>query len=430
VRIGAWTRSVESEHQRSLDAVPIGPGMQTLKWSGPHLPESEPQSPEERTAPDAAVERWALRDRLRPLQRKQQRACGVTPIGHVHIGPGWQHGLATCKNVHSCPVCSARLRQARTEEVQRCIIWWTEEQEQRDTRLAMLTLTVRHAHCDDLRQLRAGLTTAWSELWKTREGRELRARVAHYVRALDVTWGADNGWHPHIHVLLFVEADALDDAWLDQVRNAWARSVAVHLGPEFRPREDQIGCHLTLDPPRAEYLLKLGLEVTSITGKSAHDGHYGPWALAWEAVEEHTVQPLDRPWRALWKTWSRDMNGARHLSWSRALRRLAKLPDEPEQLELDLELARDQGWIISITAGDWSWTYGATLSRAPWSCIRRPSVLLGRTRKSLPETLDYLAEVGLTPSSTRPITHDGRPYLLVVMKRKTDRIFETERMQC
>src|SRR4030042_2405585 len=165
--IWAWTRHIEG-YQRSLDGVSIPLGLQALPWSGPHLPDVEPQWPEERPACDAAVERWALRDRLRPLQRKQPRACGVTPIGHVHIGPGWQHGVGSCKNVHTCPVCSARLRQMRTEEVQRAIVWWTEEQQ--DKRLAMLTLTVRHARCDDLRKLRAGLTTAWSALWKPREG--------------------------------------------------------------------------------------------------------------------------------------------------------------------------------------------------------------------------------------------------------------------
>ncbi len=428
MRIGAWTRHIESG-QRSLDGVSIPPGLQTLKWSGPHVPDVEPQSPEERPACDAAVERWALRDRLRPMQRKQPRACGVTPIGHVHIGPGWQHGLATCKNVHACPVCSARLRQMRTEDVQRAIVWWTEEQ--RDTRLAMLTLTIRHARCDDLRKLRAGLTTAWSELWKTREGRELRSHVAHYVRALDVTWGPENGWHPHVHVLLFLEDGAVDDSWLEQVRNAWARAVAAHVGSEFRPREDSIGCHLTMDPPRAEYVLKLGLEVTSITTKAAAEGHFAPWAIAWRAVDEQSSSSSERTWRTLWQTWSNGMNGARHLSWSRQLRRLAKLPDEPEQLDLDLELVREQGWIVSITARDWSWTYGATLSRAQWSCIRRPSVLLGRSRKSLPETISYLETVGLYVRATRTIVADGRQYVLVEMGRKTDRLFEeTNRWQC
>ncbi len=429
MRIGAWTRNVEGG-QKLLDGVSIPPGLQTLHWSGPHLPEVEPQSPEEKPACDAAVERWALRDRLRPLQPgKQQRACGITPVGHVQVGPGWQHGLASCKSVHTCPVCSARMRLFRTEEVQRCITWWTEERA--ETRMAMLTLTVRHARCDDLKRLRSGLTTAWSELWKTREGQQLRSKVAHYVRALDVTWGYENGWHPHIHVLLFVEDGAIDDVWLEQVRKAWAHAVAVHLGSEFRPREDEIGCHMAWDPPRAEYVVKLGLEVTSITTKDAKPGHFGPWSIAWKAVEERSSGRDETVWRTLWKTWSVGMSGARHLSWSRKLRKLAKLPEEEVQLELDIELVKDDGWIVSITPRDWAWTFGATLSRAPWSYVRRPSVLLGRTRKSLPDTLAYLESVGLCVADTRNIVADGRQYSLTVMARKTDRLFEsTTRLKC
>jgi hypothetical protein len=424
VRIGAWTRELEAD-QRSLDGVSIPALIQDLGWSSnPHWPPVEPQSPEPKAAPDAAVNRWSLRDRLRPLQPcGQQRSCGLVPIGHVHVGPGWQHGLATCKSVHSCPVCSGRLRVARTAEVQRCIASWTESHGS----VAMLTLTVRHAAIHDLRRLRSGLTESWSAMWKTREGRELRHRFAHYVRALDVTWGAVNGWHPHIHVLLFVEPGTeLDEDWLASVQAAWAHSVQQHLGGEFRPREDDVGCKLTLDPPRAEYLLKLGLEVSSITTKSAKPGRHGPWEVARNAVDEQSSQATDRSWRRLWQVWALGMRGARHLSWSRYLRAWAELPEqEAEQLELELELVKDDRWILSLTSRDWAWTFGAYLQRGAWSYIRRPSVLLGRTRKSLPETLSYLQQVGLEPKSTTQIEISGRTYVLVTMRRTTMR-----RLQC
>lgn len=420
MRIGAWTHTIESS-QAALDGVPIPPRIQELGWSGPHLPDQPGQSPEAQPACDAAVERWSLRDRLRTIQPgRQQRACGLAPISHVHIGPGWQHGLATCKSVHACPTCSARLRVSRTADVQQCITWWSEEHH---GQIAMLTLTVRHAAMHDLRDLRAGLTEAWSAMWKTRQGRILRKSVAHYVRALDVTWGQAHGWHPHIHALLFSEPGALDDGWLAQVTELWADAVQRHLGPEFRPRTDEVGCHLSLNPARAEYLLKLGLEVGIITSKQAKPGRFSPWQIARAAVDEQAAKSSDRTWRNRWKTWVLGMQGARHLSWSRYLRMMADLdPEEDEQLELDLELVRDDRWILSISPGDWSWTFGGWATRQAWSYVRRPSVLLGRSRKGLPETLAYLAQVGLEPRKTVPLDILGRTYTLVVMRRKTDTI--------
>lgn len=418
LRVGAWTRDVESG-QALLDAVPIPPRIQVLGTTGPHLPDQEAQSPEPRAACDAAVARWSLRDRLRTIQPcRQQRGCGVVPVSHVHVGPGWQRGLASCKSVHACPTCSARLRVSRTAEVQRCIVWWSEECR---GQLAMLTLTVRHGPAHDLKHLRAGLTEAWSALWKTRRGRQLRRSVAHFVRALDVTWGADNGWHPHIHALLFYEPGEIDDEWIAELSELWADSVERHMGSEFRPRTDEVGCHITYNPPRAEYLLKLGLEVSLTTSKEGRPGRYGPWELAHNAVTEQADKSPDRHWRTLWRSWVLAMQGARHLSWSRWLRIGADVePEDPEQLELDLELVQQDGWVLSISARDWAATFGSFSTHAPWSYLRRPSLLLGRSRKGLPDTLAYLAQVGLEPRRTMPLEISGRTYTLVFMRRKVD----------
>lgn len=425
MRIGAWTRDVESS-QALLDGVSIPLRLQDLGCAGPHVPEPVAQSPEARPACDDAIDRWSLRDRLRNLQPcRQQRGCGVQPISHVHIGPGWQQGLASCKSVHACPTCSARLRVARTAEVQRCIAWWSE---QCHGHVAMLTLTVRHGPAHDLRKLRSGLTEAWSAMWKSRRGRRLRGAVGHYVRALDVTWGVDNGWHPHIHALLFAAPGELDDEWIADLAELWSEAVAAHLGEEFRPRQDAVGCHLSHNPARAEYVLKLGLEVATITSKAAKPGRHSPWQIAQQAVDEQARQTDDRHWRSLWRAWVLGMQGARHLSWSRWLRTAAELePEETEQLELDLELVKDDAWIVSISSYDWHSTFGGHATRAAWSYLRRPSVLLGRSRKGLPDTLAYLAQIGLEPRRTNPIEISGRTYTVLWMRRRTDTILR--RMQ-
>lgn len=430
MRFDAWTQEQEGR-QASLGAFPVGPVLQRLNIEGPHQALPTPQVVPKGAHSAHALLRWKLRDQLRPLQPgKQQRQCGVAPVNHIHVGSGWQRGLATCKAVFSCPVCSARLRAARTEDVQKAIRWWTEDQH---CRVSMLTLTVRHASVHDLRELRRGLTECWSQLWSGREGQILRKAFPHYIRALDVTWGFLNGWHPHLHVVLFHEDDNIDSDWLSAVRRRWANIVAQVLGPEFRPRTDDIGVHLKHDPPRAEYVLKLGLEVSEITTKQAAPGHYGWPEIAANAVAERRSNDHDRTWRHLWSYWSDAMRGAQHLSWSRHLRKAIKLDEDErftaEQLELDLELIKDDPWMLSVPATDWLQVFGPHWSDAPSGWMHRPSVLLAKSRQGLRETLAYLSHLCLDVAGIRHSEVDGKRYAILTLRRRSVRQ-QLERMQC
>lgn len=419
MRYDAWSHCVEGD-QGSLGGFLVGPQTLALKLQGPHQAQPTPQAIPKGAHSRQALERWKLRDQLRPIQPgKQQRCCGVAPVQHVHVGPGWQRGLATCKSVPSCPVCSARLRSARTEDVQKAITWWTEQSR---CRVSMLTLTIRHSRFHDLRKLRRGLTECWRQLWMGRDGRRLRQDIAHFIRALDVTWGPC-GWHPHLHVLVLHDEDDLDEDWLAEVRARWASVVQEVLGKACRPRTDKVGVHLKDNPPRAEYLLKLGLEVSEITAKHAAPGHYGPWDIARLAVEEGKRPGADWNWRHLWSYWSRSMRGARHLTWSRHLRKAIQLSEDErfaaEQLELDLELVKDEPWMLSMQAADWLQVMGTQWSATQSAYMHRPSVLLAKTRQGLEETLAYLKHCGVEPRVVRRVEIEGKQTAIISLRRRT-----------
>ena len=168
-------------------------------------------------------------------------------------GRGGIAGLQHCGTA-ACPVCAAKIGQARTEEVSRVLVAAREAGHQ----VAMVTMTVRHGRSDRLEDLwnavgdgwrsittaaawtgespeayeqrvnewrkrgrqhdadrAAGLTTKTGAQraprgWKNQQtparriGMRERYGVVGMVRATEVTRG-QSGWHPHVHVLVVME---------------------------------------------------------------------------------------------------------------------------------------------------------------------------------------------------------------------------------
>lgn len=404
--------------QQTLDAVAIPARIQELGTQGPHVVLTDPSVPTGQRS-EAVLERWRFRDELRAVQpRRLQRSCGVLPCGPVYVGAGWQRGLCTCHSVHACPVCSARIRHVRTVDVDDVIRWWRETE---GGMIGMLTLTIRHARADSLRELRGGLAASWRAMWQSRHGRTLRARFEGYTRAVDVTVGP-NGWHPHTHNLLYCREEP-PDSWIAEIRTLWCATVRRVMGERFVPRDDQIGAHWNPNPPRSDYLLKLGLEVASITTKCASEGHSTVWDVAREAIAERDRADWSRHWRGLWNEWSESMVGSRQLTWSRGLRKRAGLGIElePEQLDLDLEPNPEapNDWIASIDPQDWRAVFGPNIPSRRWIASRRPSVLLRRSVRGYAQTMTYLSRVGLVPCRTSEIHVDGRTYHLVHLRQRS-----------
>jgi len=237
----------------------------------------------------------------------------------------------------------------------------------------MLTMTVRHAVGHSLKGLRSGLARAWRRLWQGRAGveRKERWRILHSVRALEVTHG-DNGWHPHLHVVLFQAAAEHSPAAVDELREAWAHAVAVELGPSCVPSDARGVDARPLQVAR--YLTKLGLEVASIGTKRGRRSSRTPWEIA------HDGAAGDAASRGLWQSYTRAMKGARQLFWSRGARRFFGLGRE----RADEDLARDG---VGVLLAEWSGEEWDRLCRAfpRWLSLVTAAVAAG-TLSELPRS--------------------------------------------
>lgn len=125
-------------------------------WESVNLVSTAGQTPsatDQGTAADGAAQRVRLRDQRRRLREAIQRftrldglrGCGARLTGELvglHVGTGAARfaGLQSCHSVWACPICQARIRAARSVELERAALAWLKA----GHGLYMATLTVPH----------------------------------------------------------------------------------------------------------------------------------------------------------------------------------------------------------------------------------------------------------------------------------------------
>lgn len=185
--------------------------------------------------------------RIQGCCRWRQAGKQTVEVLHIPKHKRARYGnLQTCGSVWNCPVCSAKITERRRLELTLAVAKWREQ----GGAVVMVTYTLRHKGTDGLAALLGhqqsgsrkggsyrpptGLMGARGMLTSGRRGQEVynRHSVAGSVRCLEVTWGAQNGWHPHIHELLFVPASYDRAALLVDLRRQWDGALRLVGGRE------------------------------------------------------------------------------------------------------------------------------------------------------------------------------------------------------
>jgi len=239
----------------------------------------------------ARQQAYVLRASTRWLSSsKRERGCGFFCVEHVDQEPAivikrergvisarW-HGLMTCGHIWTCPVCSQNLRAKRAELLAAGVRGL-------GGRWVMVTITLRHREGMALKELLRGMMKAWR---RARQGGRIQRvwteRVTASARATEITYG-ENGWHPHLHVVLRTTQWTRDER--DALLDRWRSAIVGELGPHVTP-DDQWAIHWSSDwdasaaERREHYLTKMGLELTGL-GKKSRGGHYTHWEVARQA---------------------------------------------------------------------------------------------------------------------------------------------------
>jgi hypothetical protein len=282
-------------------------------------------------------------------------------------------GLQTCGSVWACPICSARIQAARTDELVAAV----ESAHRQGLRVALLTLTMRHTKRKRLAPMWRALSAAWQAAMTTDravQAAKAALGVVGWVRRVEATHGR-NGWHLHAHALVFFDGDGSRES-LDALEAAmwkgWQRRLRAHKldadrehGLDLRvvglesAREDIAGYlnKMTYEASGASdrEVERAGRELGGSVGKVGRRGNRTPFDVLADLVANGEQSDL-----GIWSEWESASRGKRALTWSGGLRdRLlvdAELSDEAiaddsDGDQVDVAVLRPGTWRLLLEAG-------------------------------------------------------------------------------
>lgn len=263
-------------------------------------------------------------------------------------------GLQTSGSVWASPLSSAKIIATRQKELETAVSNHIEA----GGSVAFLTLTLRHKKGTDLRELWDALSYCWRGITGTASyrggvrmtGDRERFGIAHFAKAVEVTHSFKNGWHPHLHVLLFLD-EKLSDQELqcmnDRFFERW-KSAALRKGlgaPTPARGIDLVQVSSVGDGVKrvAGYMAKGNLarslagETSGGAFKSGRKTSRTPFQILEDLGTEKSSANL-----ALWREWEEYSEGRRQLTWSAGAKKALGV----------LDISDDEAEAAAETAGD------------------------------------------------------------------------------
>lgn len=301
----------------------------------------------------ARGELWSLSQmkRVRLCGRVSARQDGSATVRITDTDAGVRGGFAglqSCGSVWACPVCSAKVAASRQADIEHACAFW----EGLGGVLAMATFTVAHRATNSLKSVWDAVADGWHQITAGRAWRRNAQTfgVEGWIRVIEVTHG-ENGWHVHVHVVLFLH-HALAAVEQDALRRAWLGRWRAGIGKHGFSAGDRHGADLRLahgfDRAKvlADYFTKgvyspdgsapaaVALEAARGDLKSARaGGSRTPFRILEDFLGRGEVEDLD-----LWHEWERGSKGRRQQAWSKGLRDTVRLCAERS----DEDIAADE----------------------------------------------------------------------------------------
>jgi hypothetical protein len=255
--------------------------------------------------------------------------------------------LMRCGNVWCCPVCAAKVSEKRRGELETAIT----NHRAAGGVVLLVSFTVAHGIGDDLPLLLQRFTAAERAMKRSGGYVRLKARsgLVGTVRALEVTYGQVNGFHPHAHALYFVAADTDVTAFTAELFRLWQHAAEGQgltmnaRGLDVRATVGAVG----------SYVAKWGAaaELTNASAKRGRAGGLTPWELL-------------AHFAATGETWARDrfrdyagaFKGRHQLTYSHGLKAALGLDSAAEKTDAELAAEVEHGgvWVGELSPEAWA----------------------------------------------------------------------------
>jgi len=260
--------------------------------------------------------------------------------------------LLVCSRIWHCPVCAAKISEERRRELSGVTKKWTGG-------LSLVTFTMSHSNSIPLRPLLNDLLTAHRDF---KSGAWFKEMSEYFgwngsVKALEITHG-QNGWHPHIHELIFTSNVPSEDT---------QKLFEIQIGQRWRHCLKKISRFASTE---RGVTVKQGDEaVSEYIGKFGETKVQNNWSFAHELTKQvvkrgkfkgqSPMQLLydymmgDKIAGKLWQEYAIVCKGKHQLVWSRGMRDMLKLATEPTDEQIAEKIPDDSYLLATITRGQW-----------------------------------------------------------------------------
>ncbi len=224
------------------------------------------------TKPDKAGKKVPRYRVCNCLRNASSGSDGVSILKSALVDSVRFGGLQTCGSVWHCKICATRVSEVRKLEVRHAVDTWLEG----GHGVLFVTNTFPHGRQDDLRVLLSKLLdVAWNRYINHRSYKKAREALGYIgrIRALEVTHGEANGWHPHVHEIWFVEKP-LGKVAMKALESALFKVWKVTaLGAGFKSPSRKYGVNVQGASSAADYIAKFGTEPRWEVGKEMAKAH-------------------------------------------------------------------------------------------------------------------------------------------------------------
>jgi hypothetical protein len=268
--------------------------------------------------------------------------------------------LQICGSVWHCPICAARVANERVNEIKAAVALAAEK----GYKAVLVTLTARHDWKTILKDQLTAMTEAYRSLWRGEPAKRIKEHfdIFGMIRTLECTHGKLYGWHPHIHILMFVPFDCDMVLFASTLRFRWEMMAAKHgltmngHGFDVQDNTEQIAAYIAKwghDPSWTE-ADELARWHTKIGRGRGSNEHFTPWQLLDFADNGDTEAG------ELWREYALTFYRRKQLHWSVGLRKKLgmdkELTDE-EAAQKEIEDAITD-YEIKLNTEQWNWIKG------------------------------------------------------------------------
>lgn len=301
---------------------------------------------------------WKDQARTCWCSRSMKRDTGTVSVYRNEDSSGTTlTGLNRCGNIWTCPVCAAKVAEARRAELNDGLVAHLGN----GGGAYLVTLTFPHEADHPIAELLERFTKARQRLQNSRAWKNVMRDAGRIgsVASLEVTISQENGWHPHLHLLVFAnpngfgEGEPMNDQGdlispaIIELKHAWVNLLLkTGLGDQQKLAHMlQHALNVRGGNQAAEYIAKYGRDErwgqsSEMTrhyakqgGAGQRDGldHFTPFQLlAWAGNgDEWSIRKF--------LEYAAAIEGKRAVTWSPGLKKALAVSDD----RTDEEIAAD-----------------------------------------------------------------------------------------